>query len=58
VHLLTYYRTKYGLAPEDFPNAYAADRCSISLPLFNGMRPDEQDHVVNRVREGARGRLT
>ncbi len=28
---------KYGLQPEDFPDAYAANDCSISLPLFHGM---------------------
>lgn len=49
VHMLTFYRDKYGLKPEDFPNAYLASECSISLPLFHGMTDAEQGHVVSRV---------
>jgi perosamine synthetase len=51
VHLLSFYREKYGHAPEDFPNAYAADHCSISLPLFHGMTEAEQDYVIGHVLE-------
>ena len=36
VHMLSFYRNKYALKPEQFPNAYAANHCSISLPLFHG----------------------
>lgn len=49
VHMLTFYREKYGLKPEDFPNAYAANDCSISLPLFHGMTEEEQAYVVEQV---------
>ncbi len=49
VHMLTYYREKYGLKPEDFPMAYAANDCSISLPLFHGMTEAEQQYVINNV---------
>ena len=49
VHMLTYYREKYGLKPEDFPNAWAANDCSISLPLFHGMTEIEQAHVIEQV---------
>ena len=41
VHMLSYYREKYNLKPEDFPNAFAANDCSISLPLFHGMKFEE-----------------
>lgn len=51
VHMLTYYREKYGLEKEDFPNAYAANDCSISLPLFHGMTDDEQAYVIRTVLE-------
>ena len=37
VHMLSYYKEKYQIEPQDFPNARAADQCSISLPLFHGM---------------------
>jgi dTDP-4-amino-4,6-dideoxygalactose transaminase len=53
VHMLTFYRDKYKLNPEDFPNAYAANDCSISLPLFHGMTIQEQDYVIEQVVESA-----
>ena len=51
VHMLTFYREKYGLAPTDFPNARAANDCSISLPIFHGMTAAEQQHVIRNVLE-------
>lgn len=51
VHMLTFYREKYKWSPQDFPNAYAANDCSISLPLFHGMTFAEQDYVIERVLE-------
>jgi perosamine synthetase len=53
VHMLTFYREKYKLNPQDFPNAYAANDCSISLPLFHGMTVEEQDYVIEQVLESA-----
>lgn len=50
VHLLRFFREKYGLSPDDRPSAYAADKCSISLPLFNGMTHYEVEHIINTVR--------
>ena len=49
VHRLSYYKSKYELNPEDFPNANFADQCSISLPLFHGMKEKEQDYVIEQV---------
>ena len=49
VHMLTFYRDKYKIKPNDFPNAYMANDCSISLPLFHGMTEEEQDYVINQV---------
>lgn len=53
VHMLSFYADKYDLKPEDFPNAYAANHCSISLPLFHGMTEEEQDRVIDTVRATA-----
>jgi dTDP-4-amino-4,6-dideoxygalactose transaminase len=50
VHMLSFYRQKYRLRPEDFPNAFAANDCSISLPLFHGMTDAEQAYVIDTVR--------
>jgi dTDP-4-amino-4,6-dideoxygalactose transaminase len=49
VHMLKYYREKYRLNAEDFPNAWAANDCSISLPLFHGMTEVEQSYVIENV---------
>lgn len=49
VHMLSYYQKKYDLSPEDFPCAFAANDCSISLPLFNGMTEIEQEYVIEKV---------
>lgn len=49
VHMLKFYREKYRLKPEDFPNAWAANDCSISLPLFHGMTEAEQSYVIEKV---------
>lgn len=54
VHMLTFYREKYGVANIDFPNAFAANECSISLPLFHGLTEAEQDYVIDVVRTGPR----
>ena len=50
-----FYRNKYGLRPEDFPNATVADRLTISLPLYAQMTDAEQDRVVERLSAHATG---
>jgi dTDP-4-amino-4,6-dideoxygalactose transaminase len=49
VHRLGYYAQKYGLKPEQFPNACAAEDTTITLPIFPGMTEDKQDFVVASV---------
>ena len=49
--MLQYYREKYEVRPEDFPNAYMANECSISFPLFNGLTDEEQGFVINSIKE-------
>jgi dTDP-4-amino-4,6-dideoxygalactose transaminase len=51
VHMLGFYREKYGIRPEDFPNACLADQLSIAFPLFAQMTADEQDHVISHIVE-------
>jgi perosamine synthetase len=51
VHTLSYYSQKYSLAPMDFPAAFAAGACSVSLPLFHGITDAEIEHVIASVRE-------
>jgi dTDP-4-amino-4,6-dideoxygalactose transaminase len=49
VHMLGYYRDRYALSPGDFPNAWAANDCSISFPIFHGMSDSEQEFVIEQV---------
>ena len=45
VHLQPDYR-RLGFAPGDFPEAEAYARSAISLPLYPGLREEEQERVV------------
>ncbi len=49
IHMLSFYRNKYGFSHTDFPNACIANDCSISLPLFHGMTEVEQEYVIDKV---------
>ncbi len=51
IHTLGYYKGKYGYKKYDYPNAYKADRLTISLPLYFEMTETEQDYVVDSMRE-------
>ena len=46
---LDYYAEKYGIAPADYPNAYMAERLSLTLPLFAGMTEAESETVVREL---------
>lgn len=50
VHMLGYYKTKYGYQSEDYVNAYACDRLSITLPLYVQLTETEQRYVVDTVK--------
>lgn len=49
--ILGYYSRKYRLRPEQFPNAYLADRLSLALPLYPQMTEAEQDLVCQSLRK-------
>ena len=51
LHLHPYWRDRYDLIPEDFPNALKAYESAVSLPLFTKMTEDDQKRVINAVRE-------
>ena len=51
VHILGYYRQRYGLKAADFPNAYLADRLSLALPLYPQMTEEEFAYVIENIRE-------
>lgn len=50
VHMLGFYKNKYSINPEDFPNAYLADQLTITLPLYAQMTEEEQDYVIDHLK--------
>lgn len=51
VHMLGFYKNKFGYSPEDYGNAYACDRLSITLPLYTGITENDQEYIVNTIRK-------
>lgn len=49
VHTLGYYKTAYNLRPEDCFRAYAADRLTVSLPLYHGMTESEFRYIIDTI---------
>ena len=51
LHRMTYYREKYGLKPEMFPNAeWVFERC-VSLPMFSAMSDEQLEYVVDNIKD-------
>ena len=46
-----YYTEKYALHPEQFPNAYLADRLGLTLPLYAQMTEVEQASVCQSLQQ-------
>ena len=51
VHMLGYYRNRFGYRPEDLPNAYACDHLSVTLPLYVQMTDEDQEYIVQTIRK-------
>lgn len=45
-----YYARKYGLRPDQFPQAYLADRLSLALPLYPQMTGEDQIFVTETLK--------
>lgn len=50
VPALDYYRNRHGFQPRDYPVAWAADRQTLTLPLYYQMGSDDRDCVIEAVR--------
>jgi len=51
LHLMSYYRDRYSLVPEDFPAALKCFRSCISLPLSPSLTEPEVERVISAVAE-------
>jgi dTDP-4-amino-4,6-dideoxygalactose transaminase len=50
LHIMPYYRRRYGLKPTDFPEALRAFEWCISLPIYPDLTDEEREYVVRAVR--------
>lgn len=50
VHMLGFYRERFGLQPEDYPGARLANDCSMAIPLHNRMSAEDYAYVVGALR--------
>ena len=51
IHLLDFYRTKFGYTEGDFPCAEKIGAGTISLPLYPSLRDEEIEYVIKSVKE-------
>lgn len=58
VHCIPYYAQRYGLRPEQFPVAHAAQQNTITLPIFPGMTESDLDFVVTTLRSAEKAGLS
>lgn len=54
IHLLSYYRDKYGYAPEDFPVAYSQYQRIVSLPCCPRLQEQDVEDVIKAVTDVVR----
>ena len=50
VHMLGYYRDRYGLKPDDFPAARDCERNTMAIPLHNKMSDDDYVYVAQCIK--------
>ena len=50
-----YYAEKYGLRPEQFPNAYIADRLTLALPMYVQLMEEDQNRVCQELSRAING---
>ncbi len=51
LHRMTYYRERYGLKPDDFPNAEKHWHGCVSLPVYPSLSNEELEYIVSKVKE-------
>lgn len=50
LHLMTYYKNKYGFKPADFPNALAHYTSCFSLPIYPGLTEEQVCYIIEQVK--------
>ncbi len=50
VHTLNYYKKKYDIKDVDYLNSLAADKLSMTIPLYPQMTDEEQEYVIDQLK--------
>lgn len=50
VHMLNFYKEKFGIKADDFPVAKKCDLSTMAIPLHNKMKPEDYKYVVSSIR--------
>ena len=51
VHMLGYYKQRFGLKPDEYPGAYDCDTNTMAIPLHNRMNKEDYASVVHCLRQ-------
>lgn len=51
IHMLGYYRDRFGLQPGDFPGARACHDHTMAIPLHNRMTPEDYAYIVRSLHD-------
>jgi dTDP-4-amino-4,6-dideoxygalactose transaminase len=51
LHRMTYYKERYNLIPEDYPNAERTWKGNVSLPLYPFMLQEELEYICETIRK-------
>lgn len=54
VVLQSFYKKKYSLNPNHFPNSVIADKLSLALPLYPTLKKEEQNFIVQELQNAFR----
>ncbi len=49
LHIMPYYKNRYGYKPEDFPNTMEVFKTVISLPIYPGLKEEDYRRVAETV---------
>lgn len=55
VHMLTYYKNRFGYKVEDYPGARDCDYYSMALPLHNKMTDEDYKYIVEAIKAVEKG---
>lgn len=57
LHLLTYYKQKYSLRINDFPNALRNYQQILSIPIYSKMSDSDVNYVIEQIKDVAKNRV-